>query len=118
MHSSTNTSGALAAVATEAALRNGCVPVVVWLPRPRKVGTPHCFDVYVCERLTDGSYKATAQIDTVCCETHGFARDGATWHAHMAGAGFRRFRRRVPHDAALRGQSRVITPAGRVVVVV
>ena len=115
MHSIATKNGALATVAAEAARRNGREAVVVWLPRPNRVGVPRCFDVYVCERLDDGSYKAHARTDTVCCEEHGFDRDGATWHAHVAGAAFRQFRQRVPHGAAVRGQARFELPCGRVV---
>lgn len=106
--------GAIASVAIESALRAGRDPVVVWLPSTRR-DRPACFDVYVCERLPDGSYKAHALVDTVCCDEHGFSRDGATWHAHLAGAGFRRFHRRVPHGLPMRGQSCVFLPSGEVV---
>ena len=113
MHSCIPQSGALASVAAEAATRNGCESVVVWLPR--LPGRGNCFDVYVCERLSDGTYRVHARIGTVCCDDHGFSRDGATWHAQLAGAGFKRFRQRVPHGSAVRGQARLIMPSGQIV---
>ena len=115
MHSCIPQIGALATVGIEAVLRDGLEPVVGWLPRASRSNRPDCYDVYICGRLSDGSYRAHAHVDTVHCEDRGFRRDGVTWYAQLAGAGFRRFRRRVPHGVAMRGQSRVIMPTGRIV---
>jgi hypothetical protein len=112
MHLDTTESGALASVAIEAALRNGRVPVVVWLPKPARAGKPRCFDVLLCERLPDGAYKVNARLGAACCEQHGFARNSPSWHAHLAGAQVRMFRQRV---TPVNGHTRVIMPNGSIV---
>ena len=105
MHALSNTHATVEETVTRMAA-DGRRPVVVWLP------IRDVFDVYLCDHDESApipTLRALASVG-IANDATGYDKDGPTWMAHNAGAGFRRFRSRVPPHATA---TRVVLPCGR-----